>query len=143
MNIIYINNLITIPNTIICNKNFITYTGVLPSLPDAMAALPIPPYIIFFILFFLGSFISGSTAIIAIGGALAFAAVPGPAVPLMMLLMCSCHAASQISPTHVCVVVTADYFRVPFGAMVKKTMPSVVLFCLFSLVYYNVLLWLA
>jgi len=121
-------------------KNFITYTGVLPSLPDAMAALPIPPYIIFFILFFLGSFISGSTSIIAIGGALAFAAVPGPAVPLIMLLMCSCHAASQISPTHVCVVVTADYFRVPFGAMVKKTMPSVVLFCLFSLVYYNLLL---
>lgn len=38
----------------------------------------------------------------------------------MVYLMCVAHAASQISPTHVCLVVASDYFHVTLGDLVKK-----------------------
>lgn len=42
----------------------------------------------------------------------------------MVYLMCVAHAASQISPTHVCLVVASDYFHVTLGDLVKKTLPA-------------------
>lgn len=95
-------------------KELLDYTGVLQLLPEILAALPIPTYLIFAILFFVGTLISGTNGIIALGTPLAFAAIPG-GMPLMVLLMCMCHAASQVSPTHICLVIAADYFHVTLG----------------------------
>lgn len=119
-------------------KEFLSYTGVLLLLPDAMAALPLPTYLIFALLFFVATVVSGSTAAIAMGTPLAFSAIPGGA-PLMVYLMCVAHAASQISPTHVCLVVASDYFHVTLGNLVKKTLPASIAFVLFMTIYYNVL----
>ena len=74
----------------------------------------------------------------AMGTPLAFAAIPGGA-PLMEYLMCMAHAASQISPTHVCLVVAADYFHVTLGDIVKKTLPVSIAFCVLMTLYYNVI----
>ncbi|MGP8311766.1 DUF401 family protein [Enterocloster aldenensis] len=120
-------------------KEFISYTGVLALLPDVMAALPLPTYLIFALLFFVATIISGSTGAIAMGTPLAFAAIPG-GMPLMVYLMCITHAASQLSPTHVCLVVASDYFHVTLGELVRKTLPLSVTFCVLMTVYYNVLL---
>ena len=57
----------------------------------------------------------------------------------MVYLMCVAHAASQISPTHVCLVVASDYFHVTLGDLVKKTLPASITFILFMTIYYNVL----
>ena len=57
----------------------------------------------------------------------------------MGYLMCVAHAASQISPTHVCLVVASDYFHVTLGDLVKKTLPASITFILFMTIYYNVL----
>lgn len=119
-------------------KEFLSYTGVLLLLPDAMAALPLPTYLIFALLFFVATVVSGSTAAIAMGTPLAFSSIPGGA-PLMVYLMCVAHAASQISPTHVCLVVASDYFHVTLGDLVKKTLPVSIAFILFMTIYYNVL----
>ena len=73
------------------------------------------------------------------GTPLAFAAIPGGA-PLMAYLMCMAHAASQISPTHVCLVVAADYFHVTLGDIVKKTLPVSIAFCVLMTLYYNVIM---
>ena len=120
-------------------KEFISYTGVLALLPDVMAALPLPTYLIFALLFFVATIISGSTGAIAMGTPLAFAAIQG-GMPLMVYLMCITHAASQLSPTHVCLVVASDYFHVTLGELVRKTLPLSVTFCVLMTVYYNVLL---
>ncbi|MBR7148600.1 MAG: DUF401 family protein, partial [Firmicutes bacterium] len=58
---------------------------------------------------------------------------------LMALLMCMSHAASMLSPTHVCSVVAADYFGVSLGQLIRKTILPTVLFCVLMLGYYNVL----
>lgn len=120
-------------------KEYISYTGVLQNLPELLSSLPIPAYLIFALLFFAGAIISGTNGIIALGTPLAFAAVSG-GMPLMVLLMCMCHAASQISPTHVCLVVAADYFHITLGELIRKTLPSTMLFCGIIILYYNILL---
>lgn len=122
-------------------KEFISYTGVLALLPEAMSALPLPTYLIFALLFFVATVVSGATGAIAMGTPLAFAALPG-GVPLMVYLMCITHAASQISPTHVCLVVASDYFHVPLGKVIRKTLPASIMFCVLMTIYYNILLML-
>ena len=58
----------------------------------------------------------------------------------MVYLMCMTHAASQISPTHVCLVVAADYFHISLGDLIRKTLPVSLVFCVLMTVYYNILL---
>lgn len=122
-------------------KEFLAFTGVLTRLPDALSALPLPMYLIFGLLFFLATLINGSTAAIAMGTPLAFAAIPGGA-PLMIYLMCMTHAANQLSPTHICLVVATDYYHVTLGDLVHKTLPLTVTFCVLITLYYNLLLLL-
>lgn len=122
-------------------KEFISYTGVLEELPTVLSVLPIPAYLIFAVLFFVGGVISGTNGIIAMGTALAFAAIDG-GMPLMVLLMCMCHAASQVSPTHVCLVVASDYFHITLGDLIRKTLPRSLAFCGLMIGYYNLLLLL-
>lgn len=120
-------------------KEFISWTGILQQLPEMMAGLPIPPYLIFVLIFFLGGIISGASGVVAMAAPLAFAALEGT-VPLMILFMCICHGASLISPTHVCLVVAADYFHVSMGELIRKTIPSSLMFCAAMLLYYNILI---
>ena len=91
------------------------------------------------ILFFLGGIISGSSGIIALGTPLAFAAIPEGGVSLMVLLMCMVHGASLVSPTHSCLVVAADYFKVPLGELIRKTIPASLAFCTLMMGYYLIL----
>lgn len=120
-------------------KEFVAYTSVLSLLPTFLLKLPIPSYLVFVVLFFLGGIITGSSGIIALGTPIAFATIQG-GMPLMVLLMCICHAASQLSPTHICLVVIADYFKVRLGDLIRKTIPKSLLFCLLALIYYNLLI---
>ena len=122
-------------------KEFITHTGVLETLPDVLSALPIPAYLVFALMFFLGGMISGASSIIALGAPMAVAAM-GSSMPLIVLLMSMAHAASQVSPVHVCLVVAAESHGVSLGELVKQTLPRALVFCVLSIVYYNVLVWI-
>jgi len=121
-------------------KEFVSFTGILKALPDFFSGLPVPMYLVFALLFFVGGVVSGSNGIIAMGTPIAFAAIPGAGVPLMVLLMCMCHAASQVSPVHVCLVVATEYFGVSLGDLAKKTLPISLLFCVLMIGYYHLLL---
>lgn len=120
-------------------KEFIVYAGMLETLPETLSALPIPEYLIFAVLFFIGGIVSGANGIIAMGTPIAFATLNGK-MPFMVLLMCICHAANQISPTHVCVVIAADYFNVALGELIRKTIPATIIFCVLMIGYYQLLL---
>lgn len=120
-------------------KEFLTHTGVITALPEFFAQLPIPAFLIFALIFFFGSIVSGSTAIIALCTAPAFAAIPGSGMPLMVLLMSFTYAAMQISPTHVCLTVVADYYHTTLGGIVKKTIPVIGSFCVITILYYLLL----
>ncbi|MGI5935598.1 MAG: DUF401 family protein [Oscillospiraceae bacterium] len=121
-------------------KEFTNSTGVIYALPEFFGRLPIPLYLSFSLLFFFGCIISGSNSIIALGTAMAFSAIPDAGVPLMVLLMGMCHAAMQISPTHVCLAVVAEYYQVSMGELVRKTLPAIAIFCPLLIAYYHLLL---
>lgn len=120
-------------------KEVITYTGVITLLPEAFSLLPIPTFLVFALIFFFGSVVSGSTAIIAICTTMAFTAIPGSGMPLMVLLMSFSYAAMQISPTHVCLAVVVDYFKTDTSGIVKKTIPVISVFCVITVLYYLLL----
>ncbi len=119
-------------------KEFVAYTGILGELPDMLAVLPIPAFMVFALLFFAGTMVSGSSGIIALGTPLAFAALDG-GMPLMVLLMCMVHAASQISPIHVCLTIASEYYGISLGELIRKTVPAALLFAGLMIVYYLVL----
>lgn len=117
-------------------KDILTATGVVERLPDFFSQLPIPTAMVFALIFFFGTIVSGSTAIIVLCIPLAFAAMPGGGMPLLVLLNGCAYAAMQLSPTHVCLAVVTEYFHVEMGALVRKTLPIVGCFCAILGVYY-------
>lgn len=132
-------NLLISTYVVMLFKGVIEHTGILTILAESMAALPIAPFLIFAVVFFVGSVIAGSKAIIAICTTMAFAAIPDGGVPLMILLMGSAYAAMQISPTHVCLFVVADYYKVDLAAMIKKTVLPIFLYWAILFAYYLLL----
>lgn len=121
-------------------QGFLSHAGILASLISAFQALPIPAFIMFALLIFVGGVLTGAQGIIAVVAPLAFAAIPGFGIPLVMLLGCFAWASNQLSPTHVCVVVAANYFKVDFSDMVKKVIPCLAVYLVFAFLYYHVLL---
>lgn len=119
-------------------KEFVSFTGILGMLPELLEALPIPAFLVFALLFFVGTLVSGTSGIIALGTPIAFAALDG-GMPLMVLLMCMTHAASQISPIHVCLTIAADYYQISLGDLIKKTMRSSLIFAVLMIGYYMIL----
>ena len=120
-------------------KEVLTDTNVISKLPALFGSLPIPTYLAFAFIFFFGSIIGGSTAIIVLCLPLAFAAIPDGGVALMMLLMSSSYCAMQISPTHVCLALVTEYFHTSMGDLIKRTLPVILIFFLLILLYYQVL----
>lgn len=120
-------------------KEVLTQSDVITKLTEALATLPIPLFLTFALIFLLGTIVSGSTAIITLCTAPAFAAIPDGGVALFMLLMCSSYAAMQVSPTHICLTLIAEHFKSDFGKMVKKTIPIISIFMVAIIGYYLLL----
>lgn len=117
-------------------KEFLTASGAIHVLPDFFAQLPIPTFMVFMLIFFFGSIVSGSSTIIGLCMPVAMASVPGAGLPLVCLLMGSAYAAMQMSPTHVCLTLTADYFNISLGSLIRRTFPAVMTTLVFLVIYY-------
>lgn len=123
-------------------RTFMEETGAMLALPTFFAQFPIPLYISFALLFFVGGVISGSQGIISLAAPMAFLAIPNGGVPLMVLLMTMSHIASLVSPTHVCVTIVADYYKIGIGGIVQRALPVMGVFFAFMLAYYPLMMWL-
>ncbi len=120
-------------------KEVLTASGVIAQLPATLSLLPIPLFLVFALLFLIGTIVGGSTAIITLCTAPAFAAMPDGGVPFLMLLLCFTYAAMQISPTHICLTLITEYFQSDFSAIVKKTLPIISIFMVAVVGYYLLL----
>ena len=113
-------------------KDVLTFTGVINKLPEAFGGLPVPTVIIFALIFLFGTMIAGTQAIIALTIPLAFAAMPGGGVALMILLMCMTYIAMQVSPVHICLAIVIEQFNTSFIDLVKRTLPVIILFLIIT-----------
>lgn len=120
-------------------KEILNYTGAINTMPEFFSRFPLPSSLTFALIFFFGALISGSQAIATICTGVAFSTVPGAGIALMVLLHSFAYAAMQISPVHVCCAVIIEYFHTSYIGLVKKGLPVVVIFCLFSYGYYLLL----
>ena len=109
-------------------KSLLYHTGVLGKLPEFFSQFPISMTLSFFLLFFFGTVISGSQAIVALCMPMVMAAFPDAGMPLLVMLMGVVWAAMEISPTHVCAFVAADYYHTTFADIFVKALPSVLIF---------------
>lgn len=116
-------------------KGIVAFTGVLGELPAFFAQFPIPLMVSFAIIFFIGTVISGSQAIIALCLPMALAAFPNGGLPLLVMLMSVVWAAMQISPTHVCAFVAAEYYHTTINDVMAKGIVSVVVFSVLAYGY--------
>lgn len=120
-------------------RNLLTAAGVIEKLPVFFEGLPIPAFVVFFLIFFCCTMIAGSTATITLCTPLAFATIPSGGLPLMVLLMSCTYAAMQISPAHICLFLCCDYFKISIGSLIKKTLPVIIAFYLILFPYYFLL----
>jgi hypothetical protein len=120
-------------------KGILSYTGVIGLLPSFIGQFPISITMSFALLFFFGTVISGSQAIIALCMPMAFLAYPDGGIPFMVTLMSIAWAAMQISPTHVCSFVAADFFHTTLADIVVKAIPSVIIFSVIAYGYGQLL----
>lgn len=121
-------------------KDILAFTGVVNRLPEAFAALPVPSVVIFAMIFFFGTIVAGSQAIIALGMPMAFAAIPNAGLALMVLLMSITYISMQISPAHICLAIVVEVFDVSFLSLVRKTLPVLVAFLIIATTY-SYFLW--
>ena len=117
-------------------KELLTLSGVINELPDFFSQFPIPPFLIFVLIFLFGTIIAGSLAIIVLVLPVAMVTVPDAGLPLLILLMSTTYTAMQVSPTHICLTLIAEHFGVSLGCMIKQTVPLLIVFMFIAIGYY-------
>jgi hypothetical protein len=120
-------------------KDLLIDSGVITVLPDVFSRLPLPSFLIYGLIVFFGSVIAGQQAINVVVLPMAFAAGGTEGAPLFIFLMTCGYCAMQISPTHICLPIIADYFGVNMLAIVKKTIPVIFCVLILTTLYYLLL----
>lgn len=120
-------------------KDVLLATQVIEGLPSLFASLPVSDAIIFALIFFVGTLVGGSQAIAVIGLPLLFLTLPNAGLPIFILVMGMAFIANQLTPTHVCLPITAEYFKIDFSALVKQSLPTVGAYIVILYAYYEVL----
>ena len=118
-------------------KEVLLASGALHRLPAMFAGLPVPEALLYALMMLLGAVIAGTQAMAAIVIPLAFTA--GPDLPLLVLLMSTGYMAAQVSPSHICLTIVAEYYRSSLAALVRKTLPVLAAFSALALAYYYLL----
>lgn len=74
-----------------------------------------------------------------IGMPLAFMTIPNAGLPIFILLMGMIFVANQLTPTHICLSATAEYFHISFEALIRKTLPVTLILTATLILYYLIL----
>jgi hypothetical protein len=120
-------------------RELLLYTGVIAQLPDLFARLPLPTWLIFALVVFLGTILAGSGTMVALVYPAAYAAIPDGGAALLMLLTASGYMAMQMSPTHICLPIAVEYFERTLGDLIRKTLPVAAVFMVSVCGYYCLL----
>ncbi len=123
-------------------KGILNHTGAVADMVNALLTLPIPMFLVFGLIYFIGSVVVGGQAIIAMTMPLIFGAqalVPGYGPAMLIFIMALSHAGSQMSPTHICLSIIGEYYDVSLGDLIKKTIVPTLIYCGVAVIYY--LIW--
>lgn len=115
-------------------KEMLVFTGVIDQLPELFQSFPLHPVIIFGLIFFLGSILAGTQAMVAMMLPVVTTSL-GSHLGLLVFIMSITFIASQVSITHICLGVICEDYGLPFTSLVRKTLPVMISFILLSSAY--------
>lgn len=128
-------NMLPMVVAIMVFTSVIGMTGLADSMYRSFQALPIPAFLMLALVFFLGCVCSNFTAMIPVTVPAAIAVCPSP-LAITVLLASMGHLASQLCPTHICILLCCNYYRVKLTALIKRTLPVVLVMIAVSLILY-------
>lgn len=128
-------NMFLIVIAILVFTDVLTITQVPTALLAIFASSTVPEFIVYGIIVFIGSIISSFTAMIPAIFPLAATTSSAP-VAMIVFLASVGHLASQLCPTHICISMCANQFKVSVNDIFRRTLPVVfIMLTLIILIY--------
>ena len=121
-------------------SNLLRATGVVNLLPVYLSKLPIPNFLIWALIFALGTLVGGSLTTYVLCIPMAMASVgTGSFYALFLLVMSMSYIIMQVNPTHICLTLCADDYDIPLGSLIVKAVPLVIVATVLCFGYYFIL----
>lgn len=114
-------------------------SGVVELLPKYFGMLPIPMWLVFALLFFIGPLMGGSLTMVAMCVPMMVEIWPDNLLAVFILCMSMTYVIMQISPTHICLTLCAEDYKITLGDLIPKIVPMVVVATLFIFIYFFIL----
>ncbi|MBQ3272955.1 MAG: DUF401 family protein [Solobacterium sp.] len=115
-------------------------TGVVQLLPKYFGMLPIPMWLVFALLFFIGPLIGGSQAISVLCIPMIMETWPdGSILSIFVLCMSMSYIIMQLAPTHICLTLCAEDYKITLADLIPKVAPMVIVATFFTFGYFFVL----
>ncbi len=120
--------------------NLLRSTGVVDLLPVYLSKLPIPTFLIWALIFAIGTLVGGSTTIYVLAIPMLMSAVPAAEFyPMFLLVMSVSYTIMQVNPTHICLTLCAEDYKIPLGSLITKTAPLAAVATALCFGYYFIL----
>ena len=111
-------------------------SGVVELLPKYFGMLPIPMWLVFALLFFVGPLMGGSLTMIAICVPMMVEIWPDSLLSVFILCMSMTYIIMQIAPTHICLTLCAEDYKITLGDLIPKVAPMAVVATVFVFIYF-------
>lgn len=120
--------------------NLLRATGVVDLLPVYLSKLPIPSFLVWTLIFAIGTLVGGSTTIYVLAIPMLITAFPGSQFyPMFLLVMSASYTVMQVNPTHICLTLCAEDYKIPLGSLIAKSVPLVIVATALCFGYYFIL----
>ena len=124
--------------TILIFTNILGVAGAPAALLEAYGDIPVPLFLIYGFILFVGSIVSNFTAMVPAIFPLAASVADAP-IALVIYLASLGHLASQLCPTHICISLCAEQFEVSINDIFRRTIPVTVIMLLISTGLYFIM----
>ncbi|MBQ6537131.1 MAG: DUF401 family protein [Firmicutes bacterium] len=105
-------------------KDVLLSSGAVEALPDIISRLPVPPAIVFSLMTLFIGLITGITfSATAITMPLMMSALPSYGIAQVALIHLSAYVACQLTPTHLCISISSEYFKANLQKMILGYLP--------------------
>ena len=115
-------------------------TQVMNVLTKYLSMLPIPSFLVYALIFAVGPLVGGSMTTYVLGVPMLLADPSiGSFFPAFLLCMTMSYVIMQVCPTHICLTLCAEDYKIPLGSLIVKAMPLVVVAACLAFGYYGIL----
>lgn len=131
-------NMMLMVITILLFTDILGTVGAPAALLEAYGDMPVPLFLIYGFIVFVGSIVSNFTAMVPAIFPLAASVTYAP-ISLVIYLASLGHLASQLCPTHICISLCAEQFHISINDIFRRTIPVTVIMLFVSTGLYFVM----